>query len=180
VPITAGGGIRSLEDARLLLRNGADKIAINTAAVRNPQILTHLSEEFGSSSIVLSVEAKSVSRNRWEVYTESGREKTGIDVLEWAKKGESLGVGELLVTSIDYEGTERGYDFALLKAVSEIVDLPVIASGGMGDIADLKKLVPLTRVSGAAIASVLHYGKETVTSLREKAIAHNLGIRQHV
>ena len=132
VPITVGGGIKSIEDARDILKCGAEKIAINTAATKNPDLIKQISNRFGSQSIVVSIEAKKISDNKWEVYTENGREKTGMDVLEWAQKVDKLNAGEILLTSIDNEGTQKGFDNTLIKTVSNNVSIPVIASGGMG------------------------------------------------
>ena len=133
IPITVGGGIRSIDDANKILRSGADKIAINTAAIKNPRLIEELSNRFGSSTIVLSIEAKQTLNGSWEAYTNNGREKTGIDVIKWSLEAEKLGVGEILLTSVDKEGTGRGFDNNLLKSVTDIITVPVIASGGMGN-----------------------------------------------
>jgi imidazole glycerol-phosphate synthase subunit HisF len=129
IPLTVGGGIRSVDDARHLLRCGADKVAVNTAAVRTPDLIRAISRRFGSQCMVLSIEAKQVAPERWEVYTDNGRERTGLDVVEWARKAEHLGAGEILLTSVDHEGTRRGFDIALTRAVTSVVSIPVIASG---------------------------------------------------
>src|SRR5262249_28343720 len=132
VPMTVGGGVRSIEDAITLLRAGADKVAINTAAVRRPELISELAERLGSQCIVLSIEAKRAGEGRWEAYTDNGREHTGLDVVDWAIRAASLGAGEILLTSVDQEGTRNGFDIALVRAVATAVDIPVIASGGMG------------------------------------------------
>ena len=131
VPMTVGGGVRSVDDATQILRNGADKVAVNTAAVANPQLISDIARRFGSQCMVLSIEAKQTGHDRWEVYTDGGRERTGLDVLEWVKKGVSLGAGEVLLTSVDREGTRKGYDLALVRAVTNEISVPVIASGGI-------------------------------------------------
>lgn len=132
VPLTVAGGIRSVEDVRMILLAGADKIAINTAATKRPELIREVSRKFGSQCMVLSIEAKRIDQKRWEVYTDNGREKTGLDVVEWAQLGVELGAGEILLTSIDHEGTRMGFDVDLISNVSKSVSVPVIASGGMG------------------------------------------------
>ena len=132
IPITVGGGVRSVEDVKILLRAGADKVAINTAAVRNPNLVTEVAQRFGSQCMVLSIEAKQTAPNRWEAYTDNGREKTGVDVLAWVRRGVELGAGEILLTSVDREGTRKGFDIDLVRAVSTAVGVPVIACGGIG------------------------------------------------
>ncbi len=132
IPMTVGGGIRSVDDATYLLRSGADKVAVNTAAVANPRLISEIARRFGSQCMVLSIEAKQIGQERWEVYTDNGREKTGLDVIGWVKQGGRVGSGEILLTSVDREGTRKGFDVAMLKAVTQEVGVPVIASGGMG------------------------------------------------
>nr|Q9RDX2.1 RecName: Full=Imidazole glycerol phosphate synthase subunit HisF; AltName: Full=IGP synthase cyclase subunit; AltName: Full=IGP synthase subunit HisF; AltName: Full=ImGP synthase subunit HisF; Short=IGPS subunit HisF [Legionella pneumophila]CAB65215.1 HisF protein [Legionella pneumophila] len=132
IPITVGGGIRSVDDAEQLLRCGADKVAINTAATKNPTLISDIARRFGSQCVVLSIEAKRTVNGRWEVMTDNGREHTGMDVVDWARNGEKFGAGEILLTSIDQEGTRKGFDLELVKQVSSMVSIPVIASGGMG------------------------------------------------
>jgi cyclase len=141
VPMTVGGGIRSVDDVKALLRVGADKIAINTAAVKRPELLREVSQRFGSQCMVLSIEAKRVSEGRWEAYTDNGRERTGLDVVQWAMQAVELGAGEILLTSVDQEGTRKGFDLSLIQAVSTSVPVPVIASGGMGTVDHLVEAV---------------------------------------
>ena len=157
IPITVGGGIRSVENADELLHNGADKICVNTAAVKNPKLITDLSKRFGSQCVVLSVEAKKISENYWEVFTHNGREKTGLNVFSWIKKAIQLGVGEVLVTSVDFEGTGQGFDYELISKVSSICSVPFIVSGGLGEIEHIKKLLKLSHIDALAAAKVLHY-----------------------
>ena len=157
VPITVGGGIRSIDDVKFLLRCGAEKIAINTAATKRPELIREVSRKFGSQCMVLSIEAKKTKDGTWEVYTENGRQKTGKDVLEWAKEGESYEAGEILLTSVDNEGTKKGFDFELVKKVSESVSIPVIASGGMGTLDDAIKVATESSADAIAMADILHY-----------------------
>jgi imidazole glycerol-phosphate synthase subunit HisF len=178
VPMTVGGGIRSVEDVRELLRAGADKVAINTAAVKRPELVTEVARRFGSQCVVLSIEAKRQAAGRWEVYTDCGRERSGIDVVDWARRGVELGAGELLVTSIDQEGTRKGYDVELTRAVSAAVSVPVIASGGYGRPADLVDVVRQGGANAVAIADALHYGRTTIAQVRAEARQSGLSLRQ--
>jgi cyclase len=177
VPITVGGGIRSIEDVRTLLRAGADKIAINTAAVKRPELITEMAMYFGSQCIVLSIEAKQVSSGRWEVYTDNGRERTGLDVVEWAKRGAGLGAGEILLTSVDREGTRSGFDVDLVRFVSSVVSVPVIASGGMGSAEHLLEVVTRGHADAVAVGDLLHYGRLSVHQIREQARAAGISVR---
>ena len=176
IPLTVGGGIRSVEDANEILRAGADKVAINTQAVLNPRLITEISHHFGSQCMVLSIEAKRVGKDRWEVYTDNGRERTGLDVVEWAKKGASMGAGEILLTSIDQEGTRKGFDISLVKAVSQEVGIPVIASGGMGKAADFISAVT-AGADAIAMADILHYGRSTISNIRTEALNAGIQVR---
>ncbi len=178
IPLTVAGGIRSVEDVRALLRVGADKVAINTAAVKNPKLISEISRTFGSQCMVLSIEAKKVAHERWEVFTDSGRERTGLDVVDWAKQATSLGAGEILLTSVDCEGTRRGFDTALVKAVSDACPVPVIASGGMGNVDHFIEMCQKTSASAVAIADTLHYNRLSLASLREAAQNHGISVRQ--
>ncbi len=179
VPMTVGGGIRSIDDAREILRSGADKVAINTAAVATPDLIKDISRRLGSQCMVLSIEAKKISENQWEVYTDNGRERSGRDVVSWARECESQGAGEILLTSIDQEGTRKGFDIELVKAVSESVDIPVIASGGMGISADLNRVVREGRADAVAMADILHYKRSTVAELRKIAKESGFGVRDY-
>lgn len=177
VPLTVGGGIRNIEDVRDLLRAGADKVAISTAAVENPDLIRDVSRVFGSQCMVLSIEAKKQSESSWEVYTNSGREKTNIDAVEWAKKGESLGAGEILLTSIDAEGTRKGFDIDLIKAVTDVVNIPVIASGGMGKPEDLIDAVNLGGVKAVAMADILHYQRHSISTIKNTMLENKISVR---
>ncbi len=168
VPITVGGGIRSIEDINKTLRSGADKVAINTAAVKNPALLRDAARIFGSSTIVLSLEAKKISEGKWEAYTDNGREKTGLDAIAWVKKAVELGAGEILVTSVDRDGTGKGFDMELINAITEAVPVPIIVSGGAGKIEHIQECMNNWGIDGIAIASLLHYNTVNLAELKEK------------
>ena len=177
-PITVGGGVRSIDDAQSILRSGADKVAINTGAVKNPQLITEVANRYGTQCMVLSIEAKKVSSNQWEVLTDNGREKTGLDVMQWAKLGEQAGAGEILITSVDKEGTRTGFDLDLLKSVSSSVDIPIIASGGMGKPEDAISAVEIGNVDAIAMADIIHYKRSSFSEIRK--VATNAGIKVRV
>ena len=157
IPITVGGGIRSLSDIKSMLRIGADKISINTAAIKRPEFIREASEEFGSSTIVISIEAIKNADGKYYVFIDNGREFTGVEVVEWAKKIEGLGAGEIVITSVDKEGTGKGVDFQLTKAISDAVSLPVIAHGGIGSMNDVEDVLESGIIDSIAIGSALHY-----------------------
>lgn len=177
VPMTVGGGIRSVEDARSLLRAGADKVAINTAAIKDPTLISHLSDVWGSSTIVLSIEAKKTASGKWEAYTDNGRERTGLDVVQWAEQGAKLGAGEIFLTSVDQEGTKKGFDCELVNAVTNNVDIPVVASGGFGQLEHLKDLMQFSRPTGVAIADSLHYNRFTFAQIRDFCVSNGIATR---
>ena len=177
VPMTVGGGLRSVDDVKELLRAGADKVAINTAATKNPALIQEVANRFGSQCMVLSIEAKRSGTGGWEVYTENGRERSGMDVLEWAKRGVELGAGEILLTSVDQEGTRRGFDCELVREVSSAVPVPVIASGGMGSVQHLLDVVFLGKADAVAMADVLHYQRMSLPEIRSAAIRGGLQVR---
>jgi imidazole glycerol-phosphate synthase subunit HisF len=177
VPITVGGGIRSVEDARTLLRAGADKIAINTAAIKDPKLIRQLSDVWGSSTIVLSIEAKKTGDNKWEAYTDNGRERTGLDVAQWAETGAKLGAGEIFVTSVDQEGTRKGFDCELVAEITKRVEIPVIASGGFGSLDHLSQLVKTAKPTGVAIADSLHYNRYSFEQIRSFCLANSISTR---
>lgn len=176
VPMTVGGGIRSVDDVTELLRAGADKVAVNTAGVRRPELLTEVARRFGSQCMVLSIEAKRQASGRWEVYTDCGRERSGVDAIEWARRGVALGAGEILVTSIDMEGTRKGFDNELVHAVAATVDVPVIASGGYGIPSHLGEVVA-AGADAVAFADALHYRRTTLPELRDEARALAIPVR---
>ena len=179
IPITVGGGIRSVEDAADLLRSGADKIAINTAAVANPQLISDIARSFGSQCMVLSIEAVQVGSGCWEVYTDNGRERTGLNVIEWVNRGVQLGAGEILLTSVDREGTRKGFDIKLVKAVSAEVAVPVIASGGMGKPEDFLAVVKEGGADAVAMADVLHYNRLKICDIRSSAKYNGVNVRHY-
>ena len=179
IPITVGGGIRSVGDVKELLRAGADKVAINTAAVRNPSLLTEVAESFGSQCVVLSIEAKRRGTGSWEVYIEGGREKTGQDVLEWLEEAVALGAGEVLITSIDQDGTEKGFDIELMRHAAQVSKVPIIASGGMGAPAHAIELLGGSTVDAVAVARSLHYDRLSLPELRQGLLNEGYGVRAH-
>jgi cyclase len=179
IPITVGGGIRSVEDATNLLRCGADKVAVNTAAVENPRLISDIAQRFGSQCMVLSIEAKLIGTNRWEVLTDNGRERTGKDVIDWAKQAVALGAGEILLTSVDREGTRKGFDLELLAAVTNEVSVPVIASGGMGKPEDMIDSVKQGGVDAVAMADILHDERATVNDIRGVAKTAGIEVRNY-
>ena len=177
IPMTVGGGVRSVNDVQELLRAGADKVAINTAAVQRPALITEVAKRFGSQCMVLSIEAKRQAPGHWEAYTDNGREHTGLDVVEWAKKGALLGAGEILLTSVDQEGTQKGFDVELVKAVAGAVEIPVIASGGMGTLEHLLEVAEEGHADAVAIAHVLHYKKLGLGEIREAVLKEGMTAR---
>lgn len=177
IPITVAGGIRSVDDARHILRSGADKVAINTAAVARPALISELARMFGSQATVLSVEAKQIVPGRWEAYTDNGREHTGLDVIDWVRQGVELGAGEILVTSVDREGTRKGFDIDLIRQVSDAVPVPVIASGGMGSTDHLVEAATRGHADAIAMADILHYRRMTITEIRDAASSAQLAVR---
>ena len=179
VPLTVGGGVRSIEDFEGLLRSGADKVAVNTAATRKPALIQELARKYGSQSVVLSVEALRTAPGKWEVMTDYGRERSGRDVLEWVIEATTRGAGEVLVTSIDREGTRTGFDVELMDAVTKVVSTPVVASGGMGAVEDLVTVARSTDVTGVAMADVLHFGRLSAAEIRTGARLAGLDIRDH-
>lgn len=177
IPITVGGGIRSVDDVRHILRSGADKVAINTAAIARPELISEVARRFGSQAMVLSIEAKQVAPGKWEAYTDNGRERTGLDVIEWARRGAEMGAGELLITSVDREGTRKGFDIDLVRQVSKAITVPVIASGGMGTIEHFFEAARDGAADAVAMADVLHYGRMNLPEIRAAAIGANLEVR---
>jgi cyclase len=176
IPITVGGGIRSIDDVNTLLRSGADKVAINTAAIARPELIAQVSRRYGAQCMVLSVEAKQTGPGRWEAYTDNGREHTGLDAVEWIEKAVALGAGEVLLTSVDREGTRKGLDLELLRAVTARVEVPVITSGGFGPPEDLERAAA-AGASGVAVADALHWKRSTVRELKQFADAAGVEVR---
>ena len=167
MPLTVGGGISTVDDIRNALRAGADKTSVNSAAVKNPQLIAEGAKLFGSQCIVLAIDARRCGENKWEVYVHGGRTPTGIDAVEWAKQGVALGAGEILLTSMDTDGTKNGYDIPLTKAVSEAVNVPVIASGGAGKLEDFYEVLAEGGADAVLAASVFHYKTFTIQQVKE-------------
>ena len=178
IPITVGGGIRSVDDARHILRSGADKVAINTAAIARPELISEVARHFGSQAMVLSIEAKQVAPGKWEAYTDNGRERTGLDVFQWVRRGVEMGAGEILLTSVDREGTRKGFDIDLIRQISDAVPVPVIASGGMGSIEHFLMAAEQGRPDGISMADTLHYNRIQLGDLRAAALKAGLAVRQ--
>lgn len=179
VPITVGGGIRSLDEAGEMLRAGADKIAVNTAATRRPELISEIAGRFGSQCMVLQIDAKRRSGGGWEAYRDCGREHSGLDAVAWAARGQELGAGEILLTSVDRDGTKKGFDLELVCAVARSVDIPVIACGGMGGFAHLIDAVRTGGADAVAMGRTLHYGDTTIGDLRRQALEAGLDVRKH-
>ncbi|HWU82812.1 MAG TPA: imidazole glycerol phosphate synthase subunit HisF [Methylophilaceae bacterium] len=176
IPLTVGGGVREVEDVRRLLNAGADKVSINTSAVLNPQLVADAAARFGSQCIVVAIDAKQVG-DHWEVFTHGGRKATGIDAVEWAKKMVALGAGELLVTSMDRDGTRIGFNLPLNRAISDAVDVPIIASGGVGNLLHLVEGVQEGGADAVLAASIFHYGEFTVRQAKEYMRDHGIEVR---
>ncbi|ABB74121.1 imidazole glycerol phosphate synthase subunit HisF [Nitrosospira multiformis] len=176
IPLTVGGGVRKVEDVRRLLNAGADKVSINTSAIQNPQLVADAAGRYGSQCIVVAIDAKRAGQG-WEVFTHGGRKPTGLDAIEWAKKMQSLGAGEILLTSMDRDGTRDGFDLALTRAVSDAVDVPVIASGGVGNLQHLVDGVVEGHADAVLAASVFHYGEYTVRQAKEYMSQHGIEVR---
>ncbi|MBI1890178.1 MAG: imidazole glycerol phosphate synthase subunit HisF [Burkholderiales bacterium] len=177
IPLTVGGGVRSVEDVRRLLNAGADKVSMNSAAVANPQLVYDASQKYGSQCIVVAIDAKKTADNRWEVFTHGGRKSTGLDVVEWAQKMEKLGAGEILLTSMDRDGTKSGFDLTLTRAVSDAVNVPVIASGGVGGLQDLADGIKLGHADAVLAASIFHYGEHTVQEAKHFMAEQHIPVR---
>lgn len=177
IPFTIGGGIRTVEDMRKMLKAGADKTSLNTAAVKNPSVIREGAEKFGRQCVVLAVDARRSGDHRWEVYVNGGRTPTGIDCLEWVKRATQLGAGEILLTSMDADGTKSGYDIELTRAVSEAVDVPVIASGGAGKLEHFYDVLTEGKADAVLAASVFHYGTFTVREVKEYLKSRGVEVR---
>lgn len=177
MPLTVGGGISTVEDIRNALRAGADKTSINSAAVKNPQLIADGAKLFGSQCIVLAIDARRCGDHKWEVYVQGGRKPTGIDAVEWAKKGVELGAGEILLTSMDADGTKNGYDIELTKAISSVVNVPVIASGGAGKLEDFYEVLAEGGADAVLAASLFHYKELTIKQVKEYLQSRGIEVR---
>ena len=176
VPLTVGGGVRSVNDINMLLNCGADKVSINTAAVQNPEVVIESSKKFGSQCIVVAIDAKK-KNDSWEIFTHGGRNETGIDAIKFAKQMEEYGAGELLVTSMDRDGTQKGYDIDLMKKISEMVNIPVIASGGVGNLDHLAEGITQGKVNAVLAASIFHYGKYSIKEAKQYLDSKGIPVR---
>jgi imidazole glycerol-phosphate synthase subunit HisF len=178
IPFTVGGGIREVPDARKMLRAGADKVSVNTAAVQRPDVISDIAAEFGAQCVVCAIDAKwDASQNRWIVYLHGGRTATELDAVQWAERAVSLGAGEILLTSMDRDGTRDGFDIALTKAVSSAVNVPVIASGGVGNLQHLAEGVTNGGATGVLAASIFHFGDHTIAEAKDVMSAHGIRVR---
>ncbi|QFY44413.1 imidazole glycerol phosphate synthase subunit HisF [Candidatus Methylospira mobilis] len=179
IPLTVGGGIRTLDDIRRMLNAGADKVSINTAAVFNPEFVREAAEKFGSQCIVVAIDAKKVSAapQHWEIFTHGGRKPTGLDAIEWARRMADYGAGEILLTSMDRDGTKSGFDLALTRAISDAVPVPVIASGGVGNLQHLADGVIDGKADAVLAASIFHFGEYTIRQAKEFMAAQNIPVR---
>jgi len=178
IPLTVGGGIRSVEDARRIIHSGADKISVNTSAVHRPELITELSLEFGAQAVVLAIDARRVSDGRWNVFTKGGRVDEGIDAVEWAARGESLGAGEILLTSMNTDGVQTGFDCAMTRAVSRATKIPIIASGGAGKPEHFIEVLTEGEADAALAASIFHYGTYTVDELKAELEKAGIPVRR--
>jgi cyclase len=177
IPLTVGGGVREVQDVRNLLNAGADKVSINTSAVVNPQLVADAASRYGSQCIVVAIDAKQTAPNKWEVFTHGGRKATGLDVIEWAKKMQTLGAGEILLTSMDQDGQKRGFDLALTRSVTDALEIPVIASGGVGNLQHLADGVKLGGADAVLAASIFHFGEYTVQQAKRHMAQQGIEVR---
>ncbi len=177
IPLTVGGGVREVGDVRNLLNAGADKVSINTSAVLNPQLVADAASRYGSQCIVVAIDAKQVAQDRWEVFTHGGRKATGLDVIEWAKKMQTLGAGEILLTSMDRDGQKNGFDLALTRRVTDALEIPVIASGGVGNLQHLADGVTQGGADAVLAASIFHFGEYTVQQAKQYMAAQGIEVR---
>ena len=180
IPLAVGGGIRALDDFKMILASGADKVSINSAAINNPNLIKEAANEFGVQCVVVAIDAKKRDGGGYDVYVKGGRENTGIDLIEWVTKCQELGAGEILLTSMDADGTKAGYDLEMINAVCDVVDIPVIASGGCGSIQDIVDVFEKTNCDAALVASLFHFGEATVEDVRKELRKHNINVRRAV
>ncbi len=177
MPLTVGGGVKHISDIRKLLNAGADKVSINSAAIFNPDFIKEASDKCGSQCIVVAIDARKIADNKWEIYTHGGRKKTGIDALEWAQKMADYGAGEFLVTSMDRDGTKNGFDLDLTRSISDLVDIPIIASGGVGNLQHLVEGIDQGRASAVLAASIFHFGEYTIEQAKNVLQQNNIAVR---
>lgn len=180
IPLAVGGGIRTIDDFRMILASGADKVSVNSAAIANPDLIKEAADEFGVQCVVVAIDAKKRASGGYDVYVKGGRENTGIDLIEWGKKCQELGAGEILLTSMDADGTKAGYDIDMINAVCDVVDIPVIASGGCGSIQDIVDVFKKTNCDAALVASLFHFGEATVEQVRQELRKEGINVRRAI
>ena len=180
IPLAVGGGIRTIDDFRMILASGADKVSVNSAAIANPDLIKEAADEFGVQCVVVAIDAKKRASGGYDVYVKGGRENTGIDLIEWVKKCQELGAGEILLTSMDADGTKAGYDIDMINAVCDVVDIPVIASGGCGSIQDIVDVFKKTNCDAALVASLFHFGEATVEQVRQELRKEGINVRRAI
>ena len=177
IPVTLAGGIKNIYDVKNALNNGADKVAINTAAVKNKNIISEIAKTFGSQALIIEINAKKTSKNKWEVFIDKGRERTGKNVLEWAKYIEKAGAGELHINSIDKDGTFEGFDYELIRLITKNIKLPIVVGGGLGEIDHIKKLLKIKNIEGVTSSAALHYKKLSIKKIKEIIKKENFNVR---
>lgn len=177
IPFTVGGGIRSVEDMNKMLKAGADKVAVNSSAVANPQLISDCAQKFGNQCVVVAIDARKEADGSWHVYVAGGRKDTGRDLLDWVKEAVSLGAGEILLTSMDKDGTKSGFDLDMLKAVADAVEVPIIASGGAGNIEHIVEVFEQTPATGALAASIFHFGQISLADTKKAMLEHGIEVR---
>lgn len=177
IPVTLAGGLKNINDVKKALESGADKVAINTAAVKNKSVIKDVAQMFGSQALIISINAKKISLNKWEVFIDKGREETGLDVIKWAKFVEKSGAGEIHINSIDNDGTFNGFDYDLIKQISKIVKIPLVVGGGLGSIEHIDRLLETKNIEGVSISSALHYKKLTINNIKHQIKKNNLNVR---
>ena len=180
IPLAVGGGSRTIDDFRMILASGADKVSVNSAAIANPDLIKEAADEFGVQCVVVAIDAKKRASGGYDVYVKGGRENTGIDLIEWVKKCQELGAGEILLTSMDADGTKAGYDIDMINAVCDVVDIPVIASGGCGSIQDIVDVFKKTNCDAALVASLFHFGEATVEQVRQELRKEGINVRRAI
>ena len=181
IPLAVGGGIRTIDDFRMILNSGADKVSVNSAAIKNPQLIKEASDEFGVQCVVVAIDAKMrEDKSGYDVYIAGGRVNTGLDLIDWVKRCEQLGAGEILLTSMDADGTRDGFDIDMLNAVCDVVSIPVIASGGCGGIEDIVEVFEKTNVDAALAASLFHFGEATIDEVKDECVKHNIPVRRNI
>ena len=177
IPVTLAGGLKNINDVKKALESGADKVAINTAAVKNKSVIKDVAQMFGSQALIISINAKKISLNKWEVFIDKGREETGLDVIKWAKFVEKSGAGEIHINSIDNDGTFNGFDYDLIKQISKIVKIPLVVGGGLGSIEHIDRLLKTKNIEGVSISSALHYKKLTINNIKHQIKKNNFNVR---